>query len=649
MLRPLLFMILTLTLAHLPAAEPWQVWTLDAVPDLARSVIITSRGDQVSRVVLIADLGSRGTEAYAGYGPAAGHLDHLQVPAAARALTAGDGGGLSVTGTLLRGPAKSDVGPATLELSLQVTRDGAGGCSGTLRLGDREAAVSGRVADQAALAMSNALAEGASWSRFHGDAGDFTGGGSPGLVRDPAQARLVWISEDLMPFQAAGSRFIFGPNGGTAAPIVHRGALYQWYYVPAGTLRDPGRAAASRDQTPEPWNLVLADEVVVCIDAASGATRWRTVIPLAGLTYGAHKNESQGHVLVADQDRIYMHGSAGLVAALDAATGAVLWRSWSPIDAAYEAAVARIAADGTADGVRRPRNRNSGHSPTLAGGVLVVAGVSDGNAALAGLDAADGRTLWQRNWVIAPCASPLRWAAGDQEWIIVSKETGTKDAPAATVHCLDPRSGEVRWQIDGLGSMPYGPTLHGDLLFVNIGTAASGPAARLAVYRLGEQGGERLWALPEGSGGVWGQHPGSSTMLVDGRIHTRIWPEPGSALHDPEATTLDGKGQRANNGLASLDPATGAVLARRLLWNGSNEGVSVGQSGLLLWFRESQHGRISPDWFDPATGEHLGSWSPATFLHNTGYQAPSAPPLVDGRIFVRGQDGIWCYDLRAEP
>ena len=50
----------------------------------------------------------------------------------------------------------------------------------------------------------------------------------------------------------------------------------------------------------------------------------------------------------------------------------------------------------------------------------------------------------------------------------------------------------------------------------------------------------------------------------------------------------------------------------------------------------------------PAEGKHPlpGQWHPP-HPHDTAYaNQPVIYPLVDGRLFVRGHDGLYCYDLR---
>jgi len=102
------------------------------------------------------------------------------------------------------------------------------------------------------------------------------------------------------------------------------------------------------------------------------------------------------------------------------------------------------------------------------------------------------------------------------------------------------------------------------------------------------------------------------------------------------------------NGPASLDAASGAITAGPLTMTlGSNEGAAMGHQGLLVWFREYQHGGTEPMLFTTRPLAALGRWKPNPYLSSTGYQSPSTPPLADGRIFLRGTDGIYCFDLRA--
>lgn len=648
-MRPLL---LLLCVACLAAADPYLTWHLELGDDVR--AVATSRGERIQRIVLAWTKRS-GTAHYSGHGEAP-NLAHLQVPAAARDLAAVSGGGLRAKGSLLLfdrkaiGGGKDFADAVAIELALTAGADGA--IAGSAALDGKTLTVAGRRIDPALAATINGLpAEVAwpDWSGPHGDGSAMTGGRPPAMIAEATAARLLWISEDVMPFMSAGPRFRYVPNGGCATPILHRGRLYQWYYVPAGDAIDAARATQGRDPTPEPWNRHLADDVMVCIDAATGATLWRTVAPLSGLTYPCHKNESQGHAMAASGDRVYAVGAAGRVFCLDAASGAIVWQVDSPLDGHLLAqVVAHREQKPLPDRSGPPSNRNSGHSPVVAGGTLAVSPSSGNGTALAGLAIADGRVLWKRDGVQDSCASPLVWRTGGGEFLIVTGPSDEKAGTPATIRCLDPATGADRWTIDGLGPMPYGASLHGDLLFVNIGTASRGPAARVAAYRLATGGAERRWALPEGTGGTFTMYPGSGAMLVDGAVQIRHMPAAGAPGSDAAATALVyGKSTPADNGLLVVDPASGAITARRLLWNGLNEGALIGHPGLLVWFREYQHGHTTPDLLDPRTADHRGEFRPSVFLTSTGYTAPGTPPMADGRIYLRGNTGIWCYDLRA--
>jgi hypothetical protein len=104
--------------------------------------------------------------------------------------------------------------------------------------------------------------------------------------------------------------------------------------------------------------------------------------------------------------------------------------------------------------------------------------------------------------------------------------------------------------------------------------------------------------------------------------------------------------------IRSVDLVTGNRLGRQVFDEktspiGSNQWLAVVGDRLLL-SPEGQHGSQRLQWLD-ATGDHkpLGArWAPpnnsttAYAVHSLGF------PLVDGRLFVRGMDGIYCYDLR---
>jgi outer membrane protein assembly factor BamB len=608
----------------------------------AGSAVITSLGGKVQRVLV--DLYDKlGGVQYAVYGGIA-TLDHLQVPARARGFQGSANGGVTGSGTAWRLEDKG-IDKAWPEASeVQVALSGAGALSGTISVGGKTYKASGYVRRDAD-GTKDGLQAGADWPVFNGPNGDFTAAvlaKPPKMIAQVEDIRLLWVSQDLMPHMAAGARFRLGPHGGCSTPVIKDGRLYQTYYVPAGQWKDAERATQRRDPTPEPWNTWLGDEVVVAIDAATGKTLWRTVLPLAGINTGCHKSHSQGREPVAAGDAVYVVTSAAQVLSLDAASGKLRWQVASPVGGRQgEAYIAEAKAGKVPSG--NASNRNSGHRPTWAGGVLVVSAVYggwDGND-VAGLDPASGKTLWTRQNIQEECASPLVWRHGGKDLLMVTGPVG-KENPRSTLRCLDPANGTDVWTVPDLGKMAYGPTLHGDQVFVNIGGGSGqddvmgADSGQMACYSLRPAGAVKTWEVSTKNPSVHAHFSGSCAMQVDGQVFARLF-NPGE------------KGDKGYaNGPVVLDPASGAIKAGPLTMSfGSNEGTAMGHQGLLVWFREYQHGGTEPMLFATQPLTALGRWKPNPYLSSTGYQSPSAPPLADGRIFLRGTDGIYCFDLRA--
>ena len=106
------------------------------------------------------------------------------------------------------------------------------------------------------------------------------------------------------------------------------------------------------------------------------------------------------------------------------------------------------------------------------------------------------------------------------------------------------------------------------------------------------------------------------------------------------------------NEVRCLDLATGKWLGRQTfdgtLGPGSNQWLGLFSSRLLL-SPEGQHGKQHMQPLDATDLRLIGKpWSPpnnsttAYGMHSLGL------PVIDGRLFVRGMDGLYCYDLRQK-
>lgn len=624
--------ILTLGAAEGPSYDHWRV-ILNGDPE--QQGFIGTVGERVVRMNIHVKQGDA-SAVYLAYNPLEEQTQSILVPEALGITGIKVGGGLKGNGKvvpLILGKRAFEH-RSTVDFSCGIIDQG-GALSGSLTIAGTSYTVSGTVLRGAQAAKLGAFDPEASWPQVGGPHGDYSASiqtKTPVITTDFASWRLQWISQDVMPASASGARMLVMPSGGSAGPILHRGRIYQYYYLPAGPIIDEG-LAKERDPVAPPWNRTLADDVMVAIDPATGATLWRTVVPLAGATYAPHKPEMQGHTMVGDGERVYAIGSAGMVYGLDAATGKILWQAPSPLDARVTEAVAAMAKSGTrADRFVRPNNRNSGHSPVVAKGVLIVPSLM--STGLAGMDGATGKVLWKRDNILAKCASPLVWKSDKGEMVIaVGRTTGEKSDAKDMVACIDPATGTDLWVSEPLGSMPAGATLNGDRIFVNIGSASTGTEARLACMKLTTSGLQPLWQASDAAkGGIWAMAAGSQATCIGDRVYCHINPESGKV------------------GIGVFDASTGDVRKVNLPWTSYQETAGVGMQGLLIWPEEWQHGKTSPFVFD-GEGNTVGQWSlPAIHVPVTPYNVPSAgsPILVDGRYILRASDGLHCYDVRAK-
>jgi outer membrane protein assembly factor BamB len=176
-----------------------------------------------------------------------------------------------------------------------------------------------------------------------------------------------------------------------------------------------------------------ADEVVSCYDARTGEPVWQHNDPARfwEATGGAGP---RGTPTLAG-GRVYSFGGTGILNALDAATGAVVWTRQAATEAGTEipqwgfsssplvvddlvvvAVSGRLMAYDAATGEPRwqgPRGKISYSSPHLAtlDGVRQVLQLHGGG--LTGVAPEDGRVLWQHAWDGYPIVQPALTADGD--------------------------------------------------------------------------------------------------------------------------------------------------------------------------------------------------------------------------------------------
>ena len=103
--------------------------------------------------------------------------------------------------------------------------------------------------------------------------------------------------------------------------------------------------------------------------------------------------------------------------------------------------------------------------------------------------------------------------------------------------------------------------------------------------------------------------------------------------------------------LRVIDLATGKVLGQGKGPRINNGGYMQAIEDLVLVREDGSHGSISCGFYKiGADGSVVAftdkPWYPPIGGGTTSYHHPLFYPLVDGRIFLRQQDGIYCWDVR---
>ena len=77
-----------------------------------------------------------------------------------------------------------------------------------------------------------------------------------------------------------------------------------------------------------------------------------------------------------------------------------------------------------------------------------------------------------------------------------------------------------------------------------------------------------------------------------------------------------------------------------------DEGHLLALPGVFVVHPDTQHGHTKMFLYPAKPGARIGAiWSPP-HPHATTYQSPMSHAWADGRLFIRGSDALYCYDLR---
>lgn len=361
------------------------------------------------------------------------------------------------------------------------------------------------------------------------------------------------------------------------------------------------------------------EEVIECLDAETGASRWRFRYPTVFEDRYGYNNGPRSSPTI-DGDRVYTMGAEGKLHCLELATGETIWRR--DLRADY-----KVPQDffGTAS------------TPLVEGSLLIVNVGAPGGPCVVGYDKETGEEAWRAGTEWGPSyASPVPATVHGERRVFVFAG-GESSPPTGGLMSIDPANGSVDftfpWRSRTVESVNAScPVVFDNKVFIS------------ASYRTG---GALLEVLPDFT-------------------HRVVWTTQEFGLHfntpihrDGYLYGFDGRNE-PDASLACVEAATGRIVWREIPeWTETIRGREViagtyrgclmavdgaylclGELGHLLWMDLTPDGyrEISRAWLFAARE----SWALPVLSRGLLYVGQNTRDIVDGT-----GPRLLCYDLRA--
>lgn len=332
------------------------------------------------------------------------------------------------------------------------------------------------------------------------------------------------------------------------------------------------------------------EEITWALDAATGKEIWST--PNAPADRSMGYSEGPRSTPTVDADMIYTMGAGGNLTALDRKSGKVVWRK-------------SLVAD---FGGKLMSNWGFSESPLIDGPRLVCSPGGDQGTMLA-LDKLTGEKIWQSADITDKAAYSsimLVTLAGTRQYVQLSD---------SHVFGIDPEDGAVLWKAGRGLDMPVIPTpvIEGDIVYVTSGYGKGSQAFKVT------KDGEDFKAEPLYDNKVMkNQHGG--VILVEEHLY---------GYSDAGGWTCQnfrsGKAvwrERLKFGKGSIAYADGHLYCRQ-----ESEG------GTVVLLEATPRGYHEKGRFDQPERSGANSWP--------------HPVIAAGRLYLRDQEVLLCYDVKA--
>ncbi len=343
-------------------------------------------------------------------------------------------------------------------------------------------------------------------------------------------------------------------------------------------------------------------QAVVCLDD-KGQVVWTKAITQVVPKHGHDGSRCTPSI---DGERLYAIASSGKIVCLKTADGSEVWSQDFR----------------TEWGGRMMSGWGFSESPLVDGDwVLCTPGAAD--AMIVALDKLTGKEIWRTDMPASPLGNRGRDGAGYSS-LVISNAGGVKQYVQLIGRGLigvRASDGKLLWHYNeianGTANIPT-PIVFEDYVFCSSGYRDGGAALLKLVKEGDEVQAEEVYYHPAN---VLQNHHGQM-ILKDGYLYF---------------------GNKHNNGY----PVCVELLTGKIAWGGSERGPGRGSAAITyadghLVFRY-QSGEVALIEATPSAYRLKGVFTPEYVSRNPSW---SQPVVIDGKLYLRDQDKLMCYDVR---
>ena len=361
------------------------------------------------------------------------------------------------------------------------------------------------------------------------------------------------------------------------------------------------------------------EEIVECMDAATGASRWQFKYGTAFEDRYGYNNGPRSSPVI-DSARVYTLGAEGKLHCFDLSSGKVLWRR--DLAAEYKVPQDFFGTSGT---------------PLVEGRLLIINVGAPGGPCVVALDTSTGKEVWRAGNAWGPSyASPVPAVVHGKRRVFVFAG-GESMPPAGGLMSIDPASGKVDfsfpWRSRSYESVNAScPVVFDDKVFISASYRTGG-----ALVQINQDFTHKvLWTTQEfglhfstpiyRDGYLYGfdgrNEPDASLACMEAATSKIVWRE---VPEWPE--TLGGRSQTLSTFRGSLLAVDGNYLC-------------LGELGHLLWLDLTPKGyrQLSRAWLFQARE----SWTLPVLSRGLLYVVQNTREIGRGN-----GPRLLCYDLRA--